>query len=134
MTATAPATATGTFPGLPCSIAQARAFAAAFLPEGWCSRAGDLALVVSELATNAVLHSASGAGGGTFALRVEVEPGAVTVTVADQGPALVPAMRTESEHGRGLVLVAELADAYKVTITNTGRTAWCRLDLPEATR
>ncbi|MBX6386694.1 MAG: ATP-binding protein [Microbispora sp.] len=126
-----PATRTRTqalaLPGLPESVSAARAFAAGCLPVG-CPRADDVALVVSELATNAVLHSASGAPGGTFVVLVDAEPGAVAVAVADQGPALVPGVRPLGEGGHGLHLVAELADAYEVTTTETCRTAWCRLD------
>ncbi|MFI7632447.1 ATP-binding protein [Microbispora rosea] len=114
-------------PGLPESVSAARSFATGCLPAD-CPRADDVALVVSELATNAVLHSASGAPGGTFVVLVDVEPDAIAVAVADQGPALVPAMRPLGEGGHGLELVAELADAYEVTTTQTGRTAWVRLD------
>ncbi|TLP66525.1 ATP-binding protein [Microbispora triticiradicis] len=116
-------------PGEPESVSAARAFATGCLPAG-CPRADDVALVVSELATNAVLHSRSGDDGGTFVVLIDVEPGAVAVAVADAGPALVPGMRPEGEdeHGRGLALVADLADAYEVTTTETGRTAWVRLD------
>ncbi|MEV7808970.1 ATP-binding protein [Microbispora sp. NPDC088329] len=114
-------------PGLPESVSQAREFAAGCLPAG-CPRVDEVALVVSELATNAVLHSASGVPGGTFVVLVDVEPSSVAVAVADQGPALVPAMRPLGEGGHGLDLVAALADAYEVTTTETGRTAWVRLD------
>jgi serine/threonine-protein kinase RsbW len=117
------------FPGTAASIGQARAWVAGLLPPG-CPRVADVALVVSELATNAVLHSASGAPGGVFEIRVDVEPGVVAVAVADAGPALVPATR-QGEFGRGLELVAEVADAYEATVTEAGRTAWCRLDWPD---
>jgi anti-sigma regulatory factor (Ser/Thr protein kinase) len=114
------------FPGTAESIGQARAWVAGLLPPGW-PRAHDVALVVSELATNAVIHSASGAPGGVFELRIDVEPGAVAVAVSDAGPVLVPAAR-DGDFGRGLVLVAEVADAYEATVTQTGRIAWCRID------
>ncbi|MET8145682.1 ATP-binding protein [Sphaerisporangium sp. NPDC005288] len=114
--------------GTPFSVGQARALVAGMLP-GF-GRLDEVLLVVSELATNAVLHSASGAAGGTFTVRVELEAGAVTVAVVDQGPALVPARRPDGEGGHGLALVAELADAYEMTVTEHGRTAWCRLDWP----
>jgi serine/threonine-protein kinase RsbW len=125
-------TATGTavaaelrFPGIPESVARARLAVGVLLPG--CPRLADVLLVVSELATNAVLHSASGALGGSYRLRVEVGPDAVEVAVDDQGPALFPARRAAGEGGHGLHLVAELADDYEVTVTETGRTAWCRL-------
>jgi anti-sigma regulatory factor (Ser/Thr protein kinase) len=122
-------THTARIPGQPETLALARAWVLALLPEA-CPRADDVALVVSELATNAVLHSASGAPGGTVDVLVDIELDAVAVAVVDQGPALVPAMRPAGEGGHGLALVTELADAYEVTCTETSRTVWCRLDWP----
>jgi anti-sigma regulatory factor (Ser/Thr protein kinase) len=43
-------------------------------------------LLVSELAANACAHTASGRPGGTFTVRVEVDPGAgLHAEVEDQG-------------------------------------------------
>ncbi|MEU4834148.1 ATP-binding protein [Streptosporangium sp. NPDC023615] len=126
------------FPGAPDRVAEVRSWTLSCLPAG-CPRADDVAVVVSELATNAVLHSASGAANGRFTVRAEVEPGStpeagtVALTCTDQGPALVPASRGEGEYQRGLVLVRELADAYEVTVTEACRAAWCRLDWPVIT-
>ncbi|MFC7650319.1 ATP-binding protein [Streptosporangium lutulentum] len=82
---------------------------------------------MSELVTNAVLHSASGQIGGAFIVRIEVTEAAIQLSVSDQGPALVPARRTPDESGRGLDLVAALADAYDVIDAPIGRTVRCRL-------
>jgi anti-sigma regulatory factor (Ser/Thr protein kinase) len=114
-------------PGLPESVGEARAWALSVLPAD-CPRADDVALVVSELATNAVLHSASRAPGGTFQVLVDVEAAAIVVVVVDTGPALVPAYRPAGEGGLGLFLVTELADAYEVTTAVNARMAWCRLE------
>jgi serine/threonine-protein kinase RsbW len=114
-------------PGHPETLALARSWVLGLLPEA-CPRAADVALVVSELATNAVLHSASGAPGGVVDVLVDVEPDAVALAVVDQGPALLPALRPAGEGGYGLTLVREVVDAYEVTSTEAGRTVWCRLD------
>lgn len=116
-------------PGDATYLPVARAWVVGLLPTG-CPRADDVALVVSELATNAVIHSASGMPGGVVDVLVDIEADAVALAVVDQGPALVPAMRPEGESGRGLQIVTALADAYEVTTTPTGRTVWCRLDWP----
>ncbi|MFE3454994.1 ATP-binding protein [Nonomuraea sp. NPDC059194] len=117
------------FAGRPEAIGQARAWTLALLPEA-CPRADDVALVVSELATNAILHTASGAPHGRYALVVEVGVDNVEITVADQGKALVPVPRGDGEFGRGLELVRELAEDYDAVDTESGRTVWCRLDWP----
>lgn len=124
------------FEGLAEQIGAARAWALGCLPAG-CPRRDDVALVLSELVTNAVLHSASGTPGGQVEIRVDVEADAVALSVLDQGPTLAPAVRGPGEHGRGLGIVGALVDAYDVTTTEAGRCTWCRLDwspVPAQTR
>jgi anti-sigma regulatory factor (Ser/Thr protein kinase) len=70
------------------------------------------ALLVSELATNAVRHS----GAGEFVVEIEfrTDEGLVWVGVTDDGPGF-PTPRTPpvtAEHGRGLQLVGTLADRW----------------------
>ncbi|RVX39742.1 anti-sigma regulatory factor (Ser/Thr protein kinase) [Nonomuraea polychroma] len=127
MTDTTCCQAAMSLPGLLESVGEARAWALTVLPAG-CPRADDVALVVSELATNAVLHSASRAPGGTFQLLVDVEADAIAVAVVDAGPAPVTVCRPAGEGGLGLVLVIELADAYEVTTAVNARRTWCRLE------
>ncbi|GGS97763.1 hypothetical protein GCM10010156_64950 [Planobispora rosea] len=116
------------FPGLAEQVPAARAWVLACLPSG-CPRAADVALVLTELVTNAVIHSASGAPGGSFRVQVEVTPGAVTLAVIDQGPALVPVPREPDESGWGLAcIVGDLADGYEVIDDSAGRTVWCLLE------
>ncbi|MBG0828207.1 ATP-binding protein [Planomonospora sp. ID67723] len=117
------------FPGSARQVPAARAWVLGCLPAG-CPRADDVALVLTELVTNAVLHSTSGTAGGGFTVRVEAAAAGVELTVTDQGPRLVPARREPEESGRGLELVLHLADGYEVTDVPAGRTVWCRLDWP----
>ena len=84
--------------------------------------------LVSELATNVVNH-----GGPTVQLAVFRSDADVLVEVFDTGTGPVT-VRTPSEvdpHGRGLRLVAQLADAWGVrpNTAGTGKTVWFRLDL-----
>lgn len=117
------------FPGTAEQVGAARTWVLALLPAG-CPRADDVALVASELVTNALVHSISGAAGGEFTVRVAAtETTSVAVTVLDQGPRPVPARREAGASGWGLAdIVTALADAYEVTATPAGRTTWCRLD------
>ncbi|ARP74059.1 protein phosphatase [Streptomyces pluripotens] len=92
--------------------------------------ADDATAVVSELVTNAVVHA------GT---EVEVdwrleETGAFVVEVCDQHPSRAPrdSPRGEGsydtpEHGRGLRLVATLAESWGVTYRTGAKAVWARL-------
>ncbi|RVX39128.1 histidine kinase-like protein [Nonomuraea polychroma] len=128
-TITMPTACARSFDGTRASICQARAWVREVLPAG-CGRVDDVLLVVSELVTNAILHSASGEPGGRYALQLEVNPPAhsVGVTCIDMGPALAPAVRQEGEGGRGLTIVKKLAATYEMRAEPTSRTVCCWLD------
>ncbi len=84
----------------------------------------DLALVVSELVTNAVRHAES-------PLRLEIQTGEhrVVVAVAD-GSVSPPVARVaddESEGGRGMALVDLLAAETGVRPHPAGKTVWAAL-------
>lgn len=84
-------------------------------------------LITSELATNAVLHSASG-NGGKFTLAVEIHPGYVWVGVGGGGG---PWNRTRHRDGRahGLDVVEAIAgpENWGVDGDTDGRIAWARI-------
>jgi anti-sigma regulatory factor (Ser/Thr protein kinase) len=114
-------------PGVPASVGEARLLAYRELSGGQADAA---ALVLSELATNAIEHSRSGLPGGTFTVSVETgRGGRATIRVADQGPRPGDGAddRPADEHGRGLVIVAEVADMWGTETTAAGRVAWCLL-------
>jgi anti-sigma regulatory factor (Ser/Thr protein kinase) len=124
----APGTAdlTATLPGTLAAVAIARKLAREALTG--CPRADDLVLAISELASNAVIHSASGQG-GTFALRVRTAPSWARVEISDQGPAVnrPPIAR----NGWGLAIVADVTDRTGVTSQADGhRTAWAEVTWP----
>ncbi|WP_223773359.1 ATP-binding protein [Streptomyces sp. 135] len=80
-------------------------------------RVHDVALVVSELVSNAVQHARGGCR-----LRVEVSGDRVTVEVYDTSPAR-PRLRKpsgERENGRGLALVRQLAHRLEVVTARQG--------------
>ncbi|MGH3159948.1 MAG: ATP-binding protein, partial [Streptosporangiaceae bacterium] len=101
------------FPGDPASVSAARRYAAAAMGG---SPAADLAvLAVSELAGNAVRWTRSGQPGGCYALRLVVSPlSHAAVFVADQGPVAGRSAGLGSEGGRGLKIVAAIAQAWGV--------------------
>ncbi|MEV4753010.1 ATP-binding protein [Streptosporangium sp. NPDC049248] len=117
------------FRGEAAHVSAARTWTLACLPATY-RRADDVALVVTELATNAVLHSASALPGATFTVRLELRQDGVEVTVTDAGAPLVPARRPDAdEYGRGLAIVRELAEATIITATPAGgRATSCRFD------
>jgi serine/threonine-protein kinase RsbW len=113
-------------PGVPRSAGEARAFARRTLgPQHPALPAVEIA--VSELATNAVLHTGSGLPGGRFLLILTATRAGVVVSVYDDGSRDVPhgPARAEGEHGRGLEIVAALADKWGTGQHDRGRVTWC---------
>ena len=92
-----------------------------------------LELLVSELATNAVIH-----GGTPFRLAVARHTSTVIVEVSDTGTGEVsvhdPA--ASDPHGRGLRIVARLAQSWGVHDNgpSLGKTVWFRLDVASDAR
>ncbi|WP_316739432.1 ATP-binding protein [Streptomyces sp. MK7] len=80
----------------------------------------DLSVALSEACANAVEHGGDGEDGGGEAYRVTayLDGEKCRIEVADAGPGFSPTVRrapirpahAESEHGRGLCLIQELAD------------------------
>jgi anti-sigma regulatory factor (Ser/Thr protein kinase) len=74
-------------------------------------------LLVSELVTNVVRHSAGDGSGPASDMRVRVYPDRVRVEVRDEGPGFTPSdAEAESDPGSGwgLFLVDELADEWGI--------------------
>lgn len=108
------------------SVRLAREFARAVLGEwGVPAPYDELLLCVSELATNALLHGVP-AGRRLRVGLVLHGDGVLRVEVADSGGG-EPRLRTEpqGEGGRGLLLVAALADRWGVEPRDPGKTVWC---------
>ncbi|MFJ6567190.1 ATP-binding protein [Streptomyces sp. NPDC091292] len=117
----------------PGSPAQARRLTRARLT-GWavgedtCDAAD---LVVSELVTNAIVHTAS----ELIVCELHDEVEKVRIAVRDEGcapgePRPSP-QRPEEEHGRGLLLVAAVASAWGAHETEPGLLVWAELPRAE---
>jgi anti-sigma regulatory factor (Ser/Thr protein kinase) len=88
-----------------------------------------IGVLVSELATNCVLHART-----PFTVAVDGSDDAVRVDVTDHGEG-TPAVRRPApreESGRGLQLVQAFADHWGVTRLRRGhgKTVWFTMDLP----
>ncbi|HWE53862.1 MAG TPA: ATP-binding protein [Acidimicrobiales bacterium] len=107
------------------SIRQARSFVTATLAAWHLERISERAvLLVSELATNAVLHART-----PFRLSVRFDD-SVTVEVTD-GSAEFPKVETsdrDGDRGRGLLLVSRLASDWGSRSESAGKTVWFSLD------
>jgi anti-sigma regulatory factor (Ser/Thr protein kinase) len=116
--------------GTPDSAGKARRLARDFLGEGHPD-ADTVALIVSELVTNAVTHSRSGAAGGSVTISLCGGDAGVLVQVRDDGgPSgrwVSSAPGTAAEHGYGLLLVDALADSWGTSSGPHGRVTWCRV-------
>jgi anti-sigma regulatory factor (Ser/Thr protein kinase) len=100
------------------AAASRRLLAEALAVAGSCPAADDAALIVSELAANAVQHTRSGKGGEVRVTVAAAPAEWVLILVGDDGPDEgnvpgIPAQRppASAESGRGLLLVAALSDA-----------------------
>ncbi|MEU4964733.1 ATP-binding protein [Streptomyces smyrnaeus] len=113
-----------TCPGLPEEVGRVRRWTRDVLHDS--PHADDAALIVSELGSNALIHSASGSPNGSFHVSLHRTPGTVVLAVTDTGGgATKPHLETPDEddiHGRGLGLVAALANRVRVSGDDYGRT------------
>lgn len=124
--AAAPAVTGRVFPGEAGQVGAARRFLAGLL-DG-CPAAEDAAVCVSELATNAVLHSRSGRPGGKFSVCAALQPGSVRVAVADEGGPWRQERNGDGQSGRGLLIVRALASRWGRDEGGAGRTVWFEID------
>ena len=118
-----------TCPGCPEEIGRARRWARdVFSGSPWQE---DVALIVTELATNAVLYTASGTDTGTIHLTLAVSACSTTVSVSDDGPsATAPRTSHPAEkeaHGRGFQMILALADHVETRFGQHGGTVTARI-------
>ena len=117
-------------PAQEASVGAARGLVTGALAE-WAADdlTDDATLLVSELATNAVVHA-----GTNFDVSIELLGDAVEVAVTDRHPTRTLPAPSESvdvdlESGRGLFLTAALAEKWGVDYTSTTKRVWFRLPL-----
>ncbi|MFK4188988.1 ATP-binding protein [Streptomyces sparsogenes] len=84
----------------------------------------DIVLMADELVTNAIEHA-----GGPVWLRLRLHGGGCVICKVGDGSREAPRLRhgdPDAEDGRGLLLVAALADAFGARVTTTGKVIWFR--------
>ncbi|MEU6540652.1 ATP-binding protein [Streptomyces sp. NPDC047000] len=116
-------------PGFPEEISRARRFTRDILHGSPHAEAAEL--IVSELSTNAILHTASGRHRGSFHLALAVTPQVVALSVTDDGGTgtapKVEHQDQDAEHGRGLSMVTALAHHVVIHNTHDGHTVTAEL-------
>jgi anti-sigma regulatory factor (Ser/Thr protein kinase) len=122
-----------TCPGTPKQISRARRWIRTVLAN--CPCAEEAAFVVSELATNAITHTASGQVGGTFHVTVIRSETVVMISVTDAGGTdhipHIDFATHDATHGRGLSMVDTFAVHLDVRGDYEGRTITAVLLLPQ---
>jgi anti-sigma regulatory factor (Ser/Thr protein kinase) len=117
---------TGIFPGRADQLHQVRRTVAQHL--AGCPAVADATLVLSELAANAIVHSAS--RGQFFTIRAEVFPDYVWVEAEDLGGPWRRRQADDRPHGLEVVEALTGAGGWGVeSTTGGGRVVWARLDL-----
>jgi serine/threonine-protein kinase RsbW len=115
------------FPAVPAQVGEARQFLSAIL-DGRPATA-DAILCLSELATNATVHSRSREPGGHFSVRVQLHGSHLRVEVADQGGSWTQPVTTDERNGRGLLIVDQLTRAWgRSGNAQTGWTIWFEME------
>ena len=118
------------FPATRQQVGEARGFLAEILAGR--PAADDAVLCLSELASNAVLHSRSATPGAQFTVRATLKNDQLRVEVSDDGgPWHWPDGTDDQHHGRGLAIVSHLATAWGPAGTpDTGWTVWYTVNCP----
>ncbi|MER0480886.1 ATP-binding protein [Streptomyces sp. NBC_00400] len=116
------------FTARPAGVAELRRLTSLYLERWGLSGVVDAAqLCVSELATNVINHVGEGAAA---VLSVMVRDAHLRISVRDAESGRFPRLlgvAPTSETGRGLGLVAAMADRWGVTAAAHGKTTWCEI-------
>jgi anti-sigma regulatory factor (Ser/Thr protein kinase) len=121
-----------TIPGRAEEVSGARAFITRTLAatvKGQRVDSDAATLLASELITNAILHTTSGAADGTVTVVVVDVPDGVLIEVIDDGSVGTPVVKGElfAANGHGLYLVQQLATQWGYLRDPAGTTVWFHL-------
>jgi anti-sigma regulatory factor (Ser/Thr protein kinase) len=111
------------FPNVPAAVTEARRYALATLGPVAPEIAEDVAVMVSELATNCLRHASS-----RFTVRIDRAADHIRIDVDDVGPGTpeVQAPQPSQPSGRGLQIVQALSQSWGVRqhTPGPGKTVW----------
>ena len=121
-----------TMPGRAEEVSGARAFITRTLAAADRGQRVDsdaATLLTSELVTNAIMHTASGATGGSVTIVVVDVPDGVLIEVTDDGSPGTPVVKGDlfAANGHGLYLVQQLAAQWGYLRNPAGTTVWFHL-------
>jgi anti-sigma regulatory factor (Ser/Thr protein kinase) len=118
-----------TIPGIPEHVSVTRVFIARTLAAVPHVDSDAATLLTSELVTNAIQHTDSGAPGGTVTVVVIGVPEGVLVEVVDDGSPDTPTVKGRwcAAEGQGLFLVQQLAARWGFLRDPAGTTVWFHL-------
>ncbi|MFJ2131239.1 ATP-binding protein [Streptomyces sp. NPDC087228] len=109
------------------AVSEVRGALREFLRYRWRTEPAEVAeLLLSELVTNALIHTRHGA-----VVTVSVAPAKLRVEVRDFASGMPPSCVPDADdgtHGRGLFLVRSLADAWGIGTHPLGKVVWFELD------
>lgn len=114
------------FSAVPESAGAARTFVRSFLHDCPDEVVDSAVLLTSELVTNAIVHAHT-----AFQLELTSPDAKVHIAVTDDSRDL-PVLESHGvldEHGRGIPLVASLADEWGIEETGFGKTVWFSLTI-----
>jgi len=112
----------------PSSVRRARALVAAELRDLPQAVRDEALLIISELATNAVVHART-----EFVVEIDQVGDQVVLSVLDSAPTL-PFLQDnlESVHGRGLRIIGILSENWGTTPSVAGKRIWAILRTSES--
>ena len=98
-----------------------------WLHESGCTTAQDATLVLLELVTNAIVHAHAGC-----TIEMKHDDHCLRLEVRDPSPTppVMGVVRPHDIGGRGLHIVAAIANVWGWEPTSDGKTVWANLDAP----
>jgi anti-sigma regulatory factor (Ser/Thr protein kinase) len=122
-----------TFPGLPAIVPSARRFVRGILANS--PRGDDMELIAAELASNAIRHTPSGDPGGEFTITIRTGTGWARIEVSDTGTGQWHPPPGDgnpgAEYGRGLAIIAAIADKFGHDVRPDGQALWAEIAWPD---